>query len=90
MGTRLVCLTLGGEGSYVLGDGANFHLPVNPIEVVDSTGAGDAFWSGFLSAYLADYSWQDCAYAGRGMAEKKLTTLGPILESVDLGSLITP
>lgn len=89
LGAKLVCLTLGEEGCYVLGDGADFHLPVRPVEVKDTTGAGDAFWSGFLSAHLAGYGWKDCARAGRGMAERKLGTIGPLTEQVDLASLIS-
>ncbi|MEM1358102.1 MAG: PfkB family carbohydrate kinase [Bacteroidota bacterium] len=88
LGAKLVCLTLGEEGCYVLGDGADFHLAVRPVEVKDTTGAGDAFWSGFLSAHLGGYGWEECARAGRGMAERKLGTVGPLTEQVNLAALI--
>ncbi len=88
LGAGIVCLTLGGRGSYVLSDGESFTLPARPVEVKDTTGAGDAFWSGFLAAHLAGKDWKACALAGQGMAEKKLTTFGPIRERVDLENLL--
>ncbi|GAB3955261.1 hypothetical protein GCM10027614_64000 [Micromonospora vulcania] len=37
-------LTLGGEGAwYVDREGAQVHIPAVPVQVVDSTAAGDAF-----------------------------------------------
>ncbi|MEL7160340.1 MAG: PfkB family carbohydrate kinase [Bacteroidota bacterium] len=88
LGAKLVCLTLGEEGCYVLGEGADFHLPAREVEVRDTTGAGDAFWSGFLSAHLAGYDWKVCARAGRSMAERKLRVVGPLRSTVSLAGLI--
>lgn len=88
MGAHLVCLTLGAEGCYIMHPGGAFFLPAREVEVKDTTGAGDAFWSGFLAAHLAGHDWEDCARAGRGMAERKLGTVGPLLEDVELVSLL--
>ncbi len=88
LGAGVVCLTLGEKGCYVFSDEGSFTLPTRPVEVKDTTGAGDAFWSGFLAAYLAGHPWRPCALAGRGMAEKKLATVGPLREKVDLAGLI--
>lgn len=83
-GASLVCLTLGAAGSWVSSSAGEVHfVPATPIEVVDATGAGDAYWSGFLTAYLADESLERCAQAGARMAAIKLTTLGPLKESID-------
>jgi sugar/nucleoside kinase (ribokinase family) len=87
-GADMVCLTMGEGGSYVLHDDGHFHLPVRPVEVRDTTGAGDAFWSGFLAAHLAGYDWVSCARAGRGMAERKLASLGPVQGEVVLSELM--
>ncbi len=85
MGASLVCLTLGGDGAIIsYNSGENvFRLPGQPVEVVDATGAGDAFWSGFLTAYLDGKTIPDCGNAATKMAILKLTHLGPLGEKVD-------
>lgn len=85
MGAELVCLTLGGDGSLISYEyGAKqYRLLGKKIEVVDATGAGDAFWSGFLTAYTDAKDIVTCAHAGMNMAAKKLTTQGPLPAKVE-------
>jgi sugar/nucleoside kinase (ribokinase family) len=49
--TRTVA-KLGREGSATLKDGRLLRTPAFPVEVVDTTGAGDSFNAGFLHAWL--------------------------------------
>lgn len=42
----------GPNGAYVLKDGRVVHIPAFPVEVVDTTGAGDAFAAGLLYARI--------------------------------------
>lgn len=58
-GVRNVVVTLGRSGALVLTDELDVMVPAVPVEVVDTTGAGDAFNSGFAVA-LAE---------GRGIVE---------------------
>ncbi len=52
-GPKNVCITDGKNGSYFLDEKGNFYSQVAlEGEIVNKTGAGDAFTSGFLSAYL--------------------------------------
>ena len=88
MGATVVCLTLGAEGCYVLSAEGGFQLPANPVKVIDTTGAGDAFWSGFLAAYADRHDLRTCALAGRALAERKLTRLGPITERLTVKELL--
>jgi len=47
-GVRLVAVTLGKDGAYVAMKGKQVRVPGHSVEVVDTTGAGDAFWGAFL------------------------------------------
>ncbi|TNC63210.1 carbohydrate kinase family protein [Rubellimicrobium roseum] len=50
-GVATCVLTLGGEGAYYAGrDGTAFRRPAYRVEVVDTTGCGDAFDAGFIAA----------------------------------------
>jgi ribokinase len=50
---RVVVVTLGKDGAAaVTADGAIFRAPAIPVEVVDTTGAGDSFVGCFLAAWL--------------------------------------
>jgi sugar/nucleoside kinase (ribokinase family) len=89
-GATLICYTQGSKGSIIsLGsDKALIISKPTPVNVVDSTGAGDAFWAGFLTAYLSGKPPEICAVAGANMAAIKLGTVGPISRSVTLAELI--
>jgi ribokinase len=51
-GVGTVVMTLGARGALIAGDGAPVRVPAPTVEVVDTTGAGDAF-AGTLAAALA-------------------------------------
>jgi fructokinase len=48
------------------------------MEVVDATGAGDAFWAGFLHAWLDENPPPACTRTGASFAAKKLAQAGPL------------
>jgi len=52
MGVKCVALTLGDEGAIVSLGGAAKKVGVRDVRVVDTTGAGDAFFGGFLHGFL--------------------------------------
>jgi sugar/nucleoside kinase (ribokinase family) len=47
-------VTLGADGALWAAGDVLVHRPAHAVEVVDTTGAGDAFTAGFLSVWLAD------------------------------------
>jgi fructokinase len=51
-GPSVVVVTLGGGGVYALGPAGACAAPAEPVDVVDTVGAGDAFTAGLL-AFLA-------------------------------------
>lgn len=56
--------------------GVMLNLPAPRVEVVDTTGAGDAFAAGFLSAELAGAPEADCLRAGIEAGTKAVKTIG--------------
>lgn len=50
-GPKVVVVTLGGDGAYVRCAEGGATIPTFPTKVVDTTGAGDSFWGGFLCAF---------------------------------------
>lgn len=51
-GPSAVVVTLGAGGALAATHEGCVHIPAFPCQVVDTTGAGDSFWGGFLSRYL--------------------------------------
>lgn len=51
-GASVCVVTVGGDGAYVRTAEGGEIVPPFPTGVVDTTGAGDSFWGGFLSAFL--------------------------------------
>ncbi len=47
-GIRIVCITLGKKGAYVATKDGGIYANGIDLPAVDTTGAGDAFWGGFL------------------------------------------
>lgn len=61
-GPHTVAVTLGKDGCIVLNRNERFDLPAYQVDVVDSTGAGDAFHGGFIYSMLKGF---DLERAGR-------------------------
>ncbi|RIV91520.1 sugar kinase [Aurantiacibacter xanthus] len=68
------------ERGCVLGtaDEAPRLILAQPAEVIDSSGAGDAFNAGFLGGWLGGQPWVDCVEAGQALARKTLSHQGAI------------
>jgi len=45
-GAELVCVSLGADGAYFYNGAARGHVPPIPVDVVETTGSGDAFVAG--------------------------------------------
>jgi len=52
MGVRNVVITANKNGAYVASENKQFHMDIFASEVIDPTGAGDAFSSGFVGAII--------------------------------------
>lgn len=59
-----VALKVGGAGAWISSNGKLWHAPAQNVDVVDTTGAGDAFNAGFIDAWLEQLHPQRCLEAG--------------------------
>jgi sugar/nucleoside kinase (ribokinase family) len=70
----------GGETVVKLGAGGarwgEVHVAAEPVDVVDTTGAGDAFAAGFLSARLNGAGRREALEAGCGLAARAVAQVG--------------
>jgi sugar/nucleoside kinase (ribokinase family) len=82
-GPEVVVLTMGADGILLSEGGQLIHIPARPVEIVDATAAGDSFWAGFLVALLDNNPLKRCALFAREIVERKLTTVGPLPDTID-------
>lgn len=75
-GVKIIAVKLGERGCYVT-DGSESHL-LEPfkVEVVDTTGAGDAFCAGFIYGLLKGKSLRESGILGNFVASRCLTKMG--------------
>jgi len=96
-GAAIVGVTLGPEGSLTLVGGREIHTPGFAMEVVDTTGAGDAFRGGFIGGWLARgdgaaledvlrFAHAVAALSCRGLGARSALPRRPDVESLLSGS----
>ncbi|MFL1895222.1 carbohydrate kinase family protein [Aquimarina sp. 2-A2] len=85
-GVEVVCLTLGKNG-VILSEKGKPTIQKSAIridQVKDTTGAGDAFWSGFLFAYIKKYPFDKCLAIALKLAALKLQNVGRLPDNIDI------
>ncbi|WP_026674559.1 carbohydrate kinase family protein [Alkalihalobacterium bogoriense] len=80
LGPKLVIMTLGKEGAIVSNGKETLKFPSFAKEVVDTTGAGDAFWSGFYTALVKGFSLREALEYGFAVSAYKLQFTGAVVE----------
>ncbi|MGW0162983.1 carbohydrate kinase family protein [Mycobacterium sp. NPDC003323] len=76
MGVRCVAVTRGGDGALVVTADEVFEIPAYAIDVIDTTGCGDAFSAGFILGRALGRSLQDSARLGCATAAQVAQGLG--------------
>jgi sugar/nucleoside kinase (ribokinase family) len=72
-----VVIKRGAAGAAIGGrNGVQLSLPAPPSDVVDTTGAGDAFAAAFLAAELAGKTLEDCAKEGIAAGAEAVSKIG--------------
>ena len=74
----MLCVTLGARGAMLLEGDRLHHAPGLPVEVVDTTGAGDVFRGAFIAALLRGDSPADILRFANAAAALSCTRLGAI------------
>lgn len=64
LGPEIVLITLGAAGGLILSEGEPVHIPAPRVEVVDTTGAGDACCGAFAAGLAAGSNPISAARAG--------------------------
>lgn len=78
LGVKLVMLTLGEKGVMVSDGRELLKIPTLAKKVVDTTGAGDAFWSGFYAGLLQGRTVKEAILVGSAVSAYKLEEVGAI------------
>jgi ribokinase len=77
MGGKLLLLTDGDHGSYVLDEeGKEYHGTIIPTETIGKTGAGDAFSTGFIASLMKNGSISDALRLGTANAASVVSSIG--------------
>ncbi len=77
-GVRLVLVKLGAAGCRAEGEGFQGVVPAPRVDVVDTTGAGDAFAAGFIAATLRGADVEAACRAGNEAGARVVGRLGPV------------
>ncbi|MDV7144014.1 carbohydrate kinase family protein [Tropicimonas sp. TH_r6] len=72
----LTVIKQGAAGSTAVLGGERIHEPAESVRVVDTTGAGDAFNAGFMSAWLANETLRACLVFGNAQGAKAVSQRG--------------
>mgnify|MGYP001829012390 FL=1 len=85
-GAETVCLTLGDKGVKLSQTEKEIiKLPAIKVDkVMDTTGAGDAFWSGFLFAYIKKKPTEECLKVALQLAALKLQNVGRLPDNINI------
>lgn len=78
----------GGEGCFVSSGDDHRHQEAIPTTIVDSTGAGALFASGFLYGYLEGASIEQCAFFGNLMGSAAIERYGAEIPPMRLGEIL--
>jgi fructokinase len=90
LGVTTICLTKGKNG-VVVSDKTKGIIRQNALEIdeiKDTTGAGDAFWTGFLYAQLQNYTLDESIAIAQKLAAIKLQNVGQLPDNIGIDQII--
>jgi len=75
-GVKVVAVKLGNRGCYVTDGKRGHNVEAFKVNVIDTTGAGDAFCAGFLYGLIKHRSLEECGRIGNFVASRCTTRIG--------------
>jgi fructokinase len=87
LGPSIVAVTMGDHGAFAMCAAGTARVPAQPVDVVDTVGAGDAFMTGLIDAL-----WSLDLLGGDRRAELRgvtVDTLTAVLQTATLSSALT-
>jgi sugar/nucleoside kinase (ribokinase family) len=72
----IACITMSEKGSVVVAGAETHEIPAQPVEVVDTTGAGDLYAAGFLYGYTSGRPLPECGRLGSLAAAEVISHMG--------------
>lgn len=84
MGAGSVVIKLGERGCYLRTKERGFYLPALPTSVVDTTGAGDNFVSGFIKGLSLGWEIEDCGRFATATGALCVQKVGPTSAVADM------
>jgi len=72
----LAAITMSAAGSMIIKGAETVLVAAEPTQVIDTTGAGDAYAAGFLAAHAAGKSLKQCARLGSIAAAEVISHYG--------------
>lgn len=84
MGVREVIITLGSYGAIIFADRKFYEIPAyKPHEIVDATGCGDTFSTGYLYCRTQGMGYEESGKFAAAMCTLKLEHSGPFDKSIE-------
>ncbi len=90
LGVTTICLTKGKNGVVIsdLNKGLVFQNAMEIDKIQDTTGAGDAFWTGFLFAQIQKYSLEESLTIAQKLAAIKLQNVGRLPDNITISEIL--
>lgn len=79
-GVKNVIITCGDRGAYFFSKNQIMYQQANTVQVVDTTGAGDAFMSGFVARFLKDNDIESAMKSAGIQGENAVQYIGGLKE----------
>ena len=77
-GPRAVVVTLGGDGAVLASPSGRRHIPAEKVDVIDTTGSGDAFVGAFAAALARGATLEKATSLGVRAGTATAQSVGPV------------